>query len=139
VIAIDPEGYRYEFDSLSAYETSALWGLTRERYRLSDRAWACMVCGSEQVQLHHLSYERIGREPLDDLVPLCQHHHYEVEKRIRAWPALTRREATVAYLAACLERSERHHARPPRRLNPMACLDRPLLVAANQTNNQEAL
>jgi hypothetical protein len=124
MIAIDTEGFPYVFASLAVYETSALWGLTRERYRRSDMPWECMVCRSTRVQLHHLSYEHVGHEPLDDLVPLCRDHHYEVEKRIRAWRAngLDRRQATVTYLADCLERSERHRARPPRKLDAAACL-----------------
>jgi len=38
---------------------------------------ACLVCSSQNVILHHLSYGRLGREKDADLVPLCFEHHEE--------------------------------------------------------------
>lgn len=36
----------------------------------------CKVCGAkDEVTLHHLTYERLGNERDDDLIPLCWTHH----------------------------------------------------------------
>lgn len=72
---------------------------------MDSRAWAqrkivywqahdrrCRRCANDvAVQLHHLSYERMGREPDEDLMPLCQRchslahqHHREVGGSLRA-------------------------------------------------------
>lgn len=33
------------------------------------------MCGDTQIQLHHTTYERVGRELLTDLTPLCARCH----------------------------------------------------------------
>lgn len=39
----------------------------------------CQVCGGTDVlQCHHLTYERLGRERLSDLKLLCKECHKEV-------------------------------------------------------------
>lgn len=42
----------------------------------------CAACGSVvRIHLHHIRYSAgIGREPDDDLVPLCEDHHNEVHR-----------------------------------------------------------
>ncbi len=92
------DGKRYEFDDLDAYLRSPFWAVTKHRYRESDRPQVCFVCGVQETQLHHLRYDRLGME-LDDLVPLCEWHHYEVEKYIarRADEGFTRADAHLRY------------------------------------------
>lgn len=63
-------GYR----NYPAYLQSAAWRDVRQRYRASDLPQVCM-CGDPDVQLHHTTYERVGRELLEDLIPLCQPCH----------------------------------------------------------------
>jgi hypothetical protein len=46
-------------------------------YKASDRPQVCQ-CGSEDVDLHHLTYERIGAEEMEDLVALCRTCHQDV-------------------------------------------------------------
>jgi 5-methylcytosine-specific restriction endonuclease McrA len=42
----------------------------RERERI------CSACGAKRrIQLHHLTYKKVGRERPQDLVPLCQSCH----------------------------------------------------------------
>lgn len=35
----------------------------------------CLVCHDPNVDLHHKTNKRIGRELMTDLVPLCAVHH----------------------------------------------------------------
>lgn len=53
------------------------------------------MCGSKgNLQLHHRTYKRLGREHLSDLVPLCKIHHEQahnlVRSGVRLWDAHTR-------------------------------------------------
>ena len=68
-------------DSYRAYiETSDLWREKREA-RLDIDKHKCVVCGRPfDLQVHHLTYERIYNEcPLDDLVTLCRSCHQRAE------------------------------------------------------------
>lgn len=42
----------------------------------------CAVCGEKNthLQLHHKTYERIGNESVNDLIPLCENCHKLVHK-----------------------------------------------------------
>jgi hypothetical protein len=56
------------------YINSAAWKAKKEEYWASGRLRKCYLCGAstgEQTDMHHRTYERLGREDLDDLVPLC--------------------------------------------------------------------
>jgi hypothetical protein len=66
-------GYR----DYKAYLKSPHWFDVRRAYQESDLPQRCM-CGSEEVQYHHLTYERIGAERLTDLMPLCRQCHQMV-------------------------------------------------------------
>jgi hypothetical protein len=76
-------GRRFEFDSLAAYEASWVWWWSKHLYRVSGRPQKCVICGSDDVEIHHRSYARIGHEDMDDLVALCGDHHYEVERLVK--------------------------------------------------------
>lgn len=61
-----------------AYIASDRWAARRERY-FASHPRKCAVCGSKaSLELHHLSYERLGRERDDDLAPLCHRCHAAV-------------------------------------------------------------
>lgn len=62
------------YDTYSAYLSSSAWRDVKARYRASDLPQICM-CGETKVQLHHTTYERVGREELEDLIPLCHDCH----------------------------------------------------------------
>lgn len=86
------------------YLQSEHWREVKQRYRASRRLpQACVVCGSRQVDLHHLTYSRIGRERLTDLVPLCREHHDEAHviraKARAAGQKPTKKLATARQLA----------------------------------------
>ena len=62
------------YASYSDYLKSATWRDVKQRYRESDLSQICM-CGETKVDLHHTTYERVGREELEDFVPLCRLCH----------------------------------------------------------------
>jgi len=42
----------------------------------------CVVCGDSDINLHHVTYERLGREHDGDLIALCVYHHDRFHKEI---------------------------------------------------------
>lgn len=76
------------FDSYGAYLASPHWKGLRAKYRQSGRPQRCSVCRSHRFQLHHLTYERLGAELLDDLVPLCRWCHDKTHGAERRGAAL---------------------------------------------------
>jgi hypothetical protein len=65
---------RLGFDSYAGYLKSPEWRALRARYRASDLPQAC-ICESDEVHLHHMTYDRVGAERLTDLTPLCANCH----------------------------------------------------------------
>lgn len=60
--------YRY-------YLTTASWQRKRQA-ALKAAGDRCQKCGTTQrLQVHHLSYDRVGQERLDDLQVLCRGCH----------------------------------------------------------------
>lgn len=57
------------------YLRSAHWADKRREYQSSDLPQDCMCGATEGIQFHHLTYERIGREKLSDLTPVCPTCH----------------------------------------------------------------
>ncbi len=70
----------------TAYIKSTAWAEKRIDYwRNGKYRDGCYMCGKARfpgMELHHRTYARLGRESLDDLVPLCPEHH---ELVTRAW------------------------------------------------------
>lgn len=94
------------WDGYSAYLRSPAW----RAKRITWLAWGipplCARCGADwnnTSQLHHLTYERVGDESLDDLMPLCSGCHQLITDRWRAQPA-----ARKARLGGLRGFSERH-------------------------------
>lgn len=57
------------------YIKSHWWAALRKRI-FKKRGRKCEVCGAtKRLQLHHLTYERMGRERESDLKILCRHCH----------------------------------------------------------------
>jgi hypothetical protein len=78
------------------YLTSPRWEATKRRYYAQTGRHACAACGStDQVQLHHKTYERLGHELLGDLTPLCEPCHAGVHEIHRQkQPAMTLAQVT---------------------------------------------
>lgn len=65
----------------SKYLLSPEWGLIRQRL-FTERGKKCERCSSNKIlQIHHLTYERIFKEEMSDLLILCKKCH-EKEHRI---------------------------------------------------------
>ena len=57
------------------YLDSDIWKKKR-RERIEKDGFKCSVCGSaKNLNVHHITYERLGREDLEDLVTLCRDCH----------------------------------------------------------------
>lgn len=68
--------------SYDKYISSQRWAVRKTDY-YSSHARVCAVDGCDTddvVHLHHITYERMGEELDDDLVPLCELHHSLVHK-----------------------------------------------------------
>lgn len=65
-------------DGYRAYLHSSQWRSLREQ-RLERDDWRCTGCGSDgsdsRLEVHHLTYERVGAERLEDLLTLCHLCH----------------------------------------------------------------
>ena len=70
-----------DYDS---YIKSQVWLERRNKY-FQTHEKRCYMCGSTQnIQLHHKTYERVGREPDDDLEPLCAECHKKVHEFVES-------------------------------------------------------
>lgn len=60
------------------YIQSDRWDKKR-RKRLKKDNYTCVDCGERDrpLDVHHLSYDRLGNERMDDLVSLCRKCHNE--------------------------------------------------------------
>ncbi|MEM9388355.1 MAG: HNH endonuclease [Pseudomonadota bacterium] len=67
-----------------SYLRSPHWQTTR-RIALVDAFHRCRVCNSdERLEVHHRTYERLGREHPSDLTVLCRECHELFHERRRA-------------------------------------------------------
>lgn len=69
----------------NGYLNSPYWAAKREAVLERDD-YTCCACKGEASQVHHLTYERVGREALEDLVSICAachaYHHEEWDRRL---------------------------------------------------------
>lgn len=104
----------FEFASVRSYLASDVWATQRMLLHAHDGPFACFVCGAtEPIELHHRSYDNIGRERIVvDIVPLCVAHHHEVERLIRT-NGVARYDAHLHYVASLAHRrGDLRHLRP---------------------------
>jgi hypothetical protein len=73
-----------EFDNYLEYLSSEHWKKLKDKYWHSKLPKSCYVCHTtENLNLHHKTYKRIGREWLADLILLCKKHHQETHEHIK--------------------------------------------------------
>lgn len=77
------------------------WAAKRELWFNTFGKW-CRACGTAAgpIQLHHMTYDRLGRERMNDLVALCANCHREVEALYRKAGRSDRMAITLAYIKA---------------------------------------
>lgn len=81
--------------SYSAYLKSKHWRLFKKTFRASKYHYGkCFICSKEKnIHLHHLTYERIGKEKLTDVVELCKGCHRNVHKALdkgKTWEGIVK-------------------------------------------------
>lgn len=69
----------------------------------------CQACGTGvgPIHVHHMTYDRLGRELLTDLCGLCDPCHKEVHKRHRAGGRKDLMTVTIQYVKEKRGRSRR--------------------------------
>ena len=69
------------WDAYRQYLTTTEW--RERRWRVMQRAgYICEGCGTERAtQVHHLTYDRVGREMLFDLVAICDDCHHSIHEK----------------------------------------------------------
>jgi hypothetical protein len=81
--------------SYSAYLKSKHWRLFKKSFRNSKYCKSkCFICSKEKgIQLHHLTYERIGKEVFTDVIELCKSCHRNVHKALdkgKTWESIVK-------------------------------------------------
>lgn len=101
---------RAGFEIYAAYLLSDHWQQLRVRCR-KRKHWRCFACRTPgRLDLHHVTYERLGDEQLGDMVLLCRRCHAATHELARNGVALE-----VAHLLVRRERAERAAARRAQR------------------------
>lgn len=68
-------------DKYQSYIEGPIWGKLRREVLARDLHW-CQFCGMKPANhVHHLTYERFGKELLTDLVSLCETCHNSTHNR----------------------------------------------------------
>lgn len=77
------------FERYNLYLRSYAW--MQRRKGVIGRERVCQVCQSdERLEVHHVTYHRVGCETVKDLRLLCQRCHKNVEARGDKWLPLTK-------------------------------------------------
>lgn len=89
-----PKKASQPFDYI-AYLKSAHWRAKRKE-ALEYHGPKCDKCGTDQnLQVHHKTYARLGREKMKDLQILCQTHHNELHEADPKWVARQQKKAAA--------------------------------------------
>lgn len=75
-------------EEYSDYLNSEAWKSKRIQ-RMAISHFRCAACKAKSTEVHHLTYERIFNEDMQDLLPLCRNHHICAEEAKRAGLILT--------------------------------------------------
>lgn len=77
-----------------SYLQSKHWKTFSAAYRKKHKR-CCEFCGSiGRTELHHITYERLGRERNSDVVLLCEDCHAEIHVLVKNGKARSIRDAT---------------------------------------------
>jgi 5-methylcytosine-specific restriction endonuclease McrA len=100
------------------YMDSPTWFARRKRWiaewtEATGSTPSCLACGGEwstrRGALHHRTYDRLGHERANDLIPLCRACHDQLHARMEGspeWRKRPRPQATDALLAHMRRRKE---------------------------------
>lgn len=81
------------------YINGPRWAAKREAW-FNAFGKFCRACGTTYgpIQLHHMTYDRLGRERMSDLIALCSKCHREVEALYRRSGRGDRMAITLRYV-----------------------------------------
>jgi hypothetical protein len=68
---VNKEARKYWYQ---CYLLSEQWKTRRSAVMARDNHM-CQYCGGEATEVHHLTYENIGNEPLEELIAICRMCH----------------------------------------------------------------
>jgi len=72
---------KYQVAYREGYLQSAHWQEVRKR-KLKQAGYKCEACGAKvKLDIHHLTYQRLGKERLSDLQALCRSCHRKAESK----------------------------------------------------------
>lgn len=81
----DGDGYHSVF--YLSYLGSDVWQAVRQKklasvgHRCEHRLWGIFRCEEKvRLQVHHLTYDRLGNEKMSDLRVLCYRHHEQADR-----------------------------------------------------------
>lgn len=107
------------YNSYDDYLHSKHWYVLSKRYYASKHAPRnaggsvhCAFCECTEVELHHVTYARLGKERLADLRAVCRKHHAEIHERRQAGISL--RKASKLRPLAHIERASKKSKHKPR-------------------------
>jgi len=99
--------YATYMDSPAWFDRRRSW--IGEWAQVSGTEPSCLVCGGTWSDLHHRSYDRLGQEQTNDLIPLCRDCHDQLHARLERnpeWRKRPRPQATDALIAHMRRRRE---------------------------------
>ena len=71
-------GWGHNNTTYKKYLDSPAWQVKRDK--VIQRDGGHCVCGAQATQVHHKNYDHIGKEPLEELVALCEDCHNRVHQ-----------------------------------------------------------
>ena len=110
VVPGDP-AWRIKYET---YMSSPAWRATRSSFiEASGGSLKCASCGQkDDIALHHVSYDRLGSELLEDLIPMCPTCHQGVHDLHRSG-RFTLKEATDRVISSGRMGSPHPRPEPP--------------------------
>lgn len=80
--------------SYDDYRKTLHWEKLKAAYRQNKLPWTCSCGAKRGVDIYHRTYERLGRERLEDLLPLCRECHSSILRSLEEDPTKTLRQLT---------------------------------------------
>lgn len=92
-------GQRVDPDEYENYMRSPTWATRRAQFIATQRVVECPCGSTDDLHVHHITYERLGAEADDDLLLVCQRCHSRIHHLERVSPWLDVRAATAKVAA----------------------------------------
>jgi hypothetical protein len=68
------------FSSYSEYLSSKLWKYIKNKAKRKEAFKYCVICGGEDINLHHIEYNHIDKNTLVNIIPTCFSCHQKIHK-----------------------------------------------------------